>query len=100
MQAAHAAAESVRNQAGYTGGGDGSGNASVRPSRTAEQMQGYLDQYRQDNAQNRYLNGGQQYWQNNYSAEDNLRSQANAIRQQMQENSQNWHTAGSKEQQD
>lgn len=100
MQAAHAAAESVRNQAGYSGGGDGSGNASVRPSQTAEQVQGYLDQYRQDNAQKRYLNGGQQYWQNNYSAEDNLRSQANAIRQQMQENSQNWHTAGSKEQQD
>lgn len=100
MQAAHAAAESVRSQAGYTGGGNGSGNASVRPSQTAEQMQGYLDQYRQDNAQNRYRNGGQQYWQNNYSAEDNLRSQANAIRQQMQENSQNWHTAGSKEQKD
>lgn len=96
MQAAHAAAEKVRNQAGYSGGGDGSGNTSVTPSRTADQVQEYLDQYRDTNANRTYNYGGTQYWSNNYDAQDNLRSQANAIRQQMLENSQNWHTASSK----
>lgn len=96
MQAAHAAAESVRNQAGYSGGASGSGNTSVRPSQTADQVKGYLDQYRDTNASRTYEYGGTQYWNNNYNAEDNLRSQANAIRQQMLENSQNWHTASSK----
>lgn len=100
MQAAHAAAESVRNQAGYSGGGDGSGNTSARPSQTSQQVQSYLDQYRDTNANRTYEFGGTQYWNNNYNAEDNLRSQANAIRQQMLENSQNWHKAGSKEDKD
>ena len=96
MQAAHAAAESVRNQAGYSGGASGSGNTSVRPSQTSQQVQSYLDQYRDTNANRTYEFGGTQYWNNNYNAQDNLRSQANAIRQQMLENSQNWHTASSK----
>lgn len=100
MQAAHAAAEKVRNQAGYSGGGDGSGNTSARPSQTSQQVQSYLDQYRDTNANRTYEFGGTQYWNNNYNAEDNLRSQANAIRQQMLENSQNWHKAGSKEDKD
>ena len=100
MQAAHAAAEKARNQAGYSGGGDGSGNTSTRPSQTSQQVQSYLDQYRDTNANRTYEFGGTQYWNNNYNAEDNLRSQANAIRQQMLENSQNWHKAGSKEDKD
>ena len=100
MQAAHAAAEKVRNQAGYSGGANGDGNTSVRPSQTAQQVQSYLDQYRDTNANRTYEFGGTQYWNNNYNAEDNLRSQANAIRQQMLENSQNWHKAGSKEDKD
>lgn len=100
MQAAHAAAEKVRNQAGYSGGANGDGNTSVRPSQTAQQVQSYLDQYRDTNANRTYEFGGTQYWSNNYDAQDNLRSQANAIRQQMLENSQNWHKAGSKEDKD
>ena len=100
MQAAHAAAESVRNQAGYSGGANGSGNTSVRPSQTASQVKDYLDDYRDTNASRTYNYGGTQYWNNNYNAEDNLRSQANAIRQQMLENSQNWHKASSKEDKD
>ena len=100
MQAAHAAAEKVRNQAGYSGGANGGGNTSVRPSQTAQQVQSYLDQYRDTNANRTYEFGGTQYWNNNYNAQDNLRSQANAIRQQMLENSQNWHKAGSKEDKD
>ena len=100
MQAAHAAAEKVRNQAGYSGGANGDGNTSVRPSQTAQQVQSYLDQYRDTNANRTYEFGGTQYWNNNYDAQDNLRSQANAIRQQMLENSQNWHKAGSKEDKD
>ena len=100
MQAAHAAAEKVRNQAGYSGGGDGSGNTSVRPSQTSSQVKEYLDDYRDTNASRTYNYGGTQYWNNNYNAEDNLRSQANAIRQQMLENSQNWHKASSKEDKD
>ena len=100
MQAAHAAAEKVRNQAGYSGGANGGGNTSVRPSQTSQQVQSYLDQYRDTNANRTYEFGGTQYWNNNYNAQDNLRSQANAIRQQMLENSQNWHKAGSKEDKD
>ena len=100
MQAAHAAAEKVRNQAGYSGGANGGGNTSVRPSQTSQQVQSYLDQYRDTNANRTYEFGGTQYWSNNYDAQDNLRSQANAIRQQMLENSQNWHKAGSKEDKD
>ena len=100
MQAAHAAAESVRNQAGYSGGASGSGNTSVRPSQTASQVKDYLDDYRDTNASRTYNYGGTQYWNNNYNAEDNLRSQANALRQQMLENSQNWHKASSKEDKD
>lgn len=100
MQEAHAAAEKVRNQAGYSGGANGGGNTSVRPSQTSQQVQNYLDQYRDTNANRTYEFGGTQYWSNNYNAQDNLRSQANAIRQQMLENSQNWHKAGSKEDKD
>lgn len=100
MQAAHAAAEKVRNQAGYSGGANGGGNTSVRPSQTSQQVQSYLDQYRDTNANRTYEFGGTQYWNNNYNAQDNLRSQANAIRQQMLENSQNWHKAGSQEDKD
>lgn len=100
MQAAHAAAENVRNQAGYAGGANGSGNTSVRPSQTSSQVKDYLDDYRNENASRTYNFGGKQYWNNNYDAQDNLRSQANVIRQQMQENSQNWHKASSKEEKD
>lgn len=100
MNAAHAAAEKVRNSAGYSGGSNGSGNTSVSPTQTAQQVQNYLNQYRADNASNTYEYGGKQYWNNNYSAQDNLRSQANTVRQQMLENSQNWHKATTQEEKD
>ena len=43
MQAAHDAAERVRNQAGYSGGADGS--AGSAPSRTAAEMERDVQQF-------------------------------------------------------
>ena len=39
-------------------------------------------------------------WTNGYTTEHNVRTKANAIRQQMLQNSQNWHTAGTQAEQD
>ena len=39
-------------------------------------------------------------WSNGYTTEHNVRTKANAIRQQMLQNSQNWHTAGTQAERD
>ena len=87
MQAAHDAAERVRSQAGYSGGADGS--AGSAPSRTAEQVEQSVQRYNDVN-----YDSEQGRWSNGYTTEHNVRAKANEIRQQMLQNSQNWHTGG------
>ena len=93
MQAAHDAAERVRNQAGYSGGADGS--AGSAPSRTAAEMERDVQQFNDVN-----YDSEQRRWSNGYTTEHNVRTKANAIRQQMLQNSQNWHTAGTQAERD
>ena len=93
MQAAHDAAERVRNQAGYSGGADGS--AGSAPSRTAAEMERDVQQFNDVN-----YDSTQGRWTNGYTTEHNVRTKANAIRQQMLQNSQNWHTAGTQAERD
>ena len=93
MQAAHDAAERVRNQAGYSGGADGS--AGSAPSRTAAEMERDVQQFNDVN-----YDSAQGRWTNGYTTEHNVRTKANAIRQQMLQNSQNWHTAGTQAERD
>ena len=93
MQAAHDAAERVRNQADYSGGADGS--AGSAPSRTAAEMERDVQQFNDVN-----YDSAQGRWTNGYTTEHNVRTKANAIRQQMLQNSQNWHTAGTQAEQD
>ena len=93
MQAAHDAAERVRSQAGYSGGADGS--ASSAPSRTAEQVKQSVQRYNDVN-----YDSEQGRWTNGYTTEHNVRAKANEIRQQMLQNSQNWHTAGTQAERD
>ena len=93
MQAAHEAAERVRNQAGYSGGADGS--AGSAPSRTAAEMERDVQQFNDVN-----YDSAQGRWTNGYTTEHNVRTKANAIRQQMLQNSQNWHTAGTQAERD
>ena len=93
MQAAHDAAERVRNQAGYSGGADGS--AVSAPSRTAEQVEQSVQRYNDVN-----YDSEQGRWSNGYTTEHNVRAKANEIRQQMLQNSQNWHTAGTQAERD
>ena len=90
MQAAHEAAESVRRQAGYSGGGDGSGRADTA-SRVEQNMQDF-------NRANYDSERGQ--WTNGYSTGYNVRTKANEIRQQMLQNSQDWHSAGTQAERD
>lgn len=105
--AAHAAAEQIRQSAaggGYSGGQDGSGyqaagssvsgfqQTSSNPNtstggKSAQEMADYLDEYRRVNMNNT------QGWTNGYSTAMNLRSMANAVRQEMAKNSEAWHTA-------
>lgn len=93
MQAAHDAAERVRSQAGYSGGADGS--AGSAPSRTAEQVEQSVQRYNDVN-----YDSEQGRWSNGYTTEHNVRAKANEIRQQMLQNSQNWHTAGTQAERD
>ena len=93
MQAAHDAAERVRNQAGYSGGADGSSRSA--PSRTASELERDVQQFNDVN-----YDSAQGQWTNGYTTEHNVRTKANAIRQQMLQNSQNWHTAGTQEERD
>ena len=76
MQAAHDAAERVRNQAGYSGGADGS--AGSAPSRTAAEMERDVQQFNDVN-----YDSAQGRWTNGYTTEHNVRAKANEIRQQM-----------------
>ncbi len=87
MERAHAGAEAIRAQAGYTGGADGSGHTKVHAAaggRTAREVKKWVDDYQYTN----YDSGSG--WVNGYSAEMNLRSMANYIRQQMEANSNAW----------
>ena len=93
MQAAHDVAERVRNQAGYSGGADGS--AGSAPSRTAAEMERDVQQFNDVN-----YDSAQGRWTNGYTTEHNVRTKANAIRQQMLQNSQDWHTAGTQAERD
>jgi len=92
MAAAHRAAEQVRAAAGYSGGADGS--AARAPARTAGQMEQYVSDYM---ARNYDPNRG---FVNGYSGVVNGRSLANAIRQQMLANTQNWWRAGTRAEKD
>lgn len=86
--AANEAANKIRAQAaggGYSGGSDGSGYVPTA-GKSAADVANWVNDYRNANLGN---NG----WKNGYSTAMNLRSQANYIRQQMDANSQAWHTA-------
>lgn len=89
MNLLHQMAEQLRNQAGYTGGADGGSYmplASNAGGMTADQMQKWLEDYRATNV-------GRYGYNNGYSVDMNVRSQANKIRQQMLANSQAWQSA-------
>jgi hypothetical protein len=92
MAAAHRAAEKVRAAAGYSGGADGVSSAA--PTRTAAQMKQYADDYMARN----YDPG--RGFVNGFSGPVNGRSIANAIRQQMLENTRGWRKAGSQAEKD
>ena len=89
MDAAHAAAEAIRNKAGYSGGNDGSGvllnnqpqQAQTQPvgGKSGDEVAQWVKDYEAANLGN---NG----WNNGYSVGMNLRSMANYIRQQMDAN--------------
>ncbi len=90
MDAAHQAAEQIRASAGYSGGADGNTyqvNGVNNGGMTADQMKDWLDDYMQTNYDR------EKGWINGYSTAMNSRSKANKIRQQMQANSDAWHTA-------
>lgn len=103
MDAAHKAAEAIRNAAGYSGGETGNGvvlldqaqqNQQAQQTQQTQQIGGqsaddvakWVEEYRAANLGN---NG----WNNGYSVAMNLRSMANYIRQQMDANSQAWASA-------
>ena len=100
MDKAHADAEAIRNQAGFSGGASGDqyipmqGSQGSNPSggMTANEMQQWVNEY--DKANQGYSqNKGGYVYNNGYSAAMNNRSQANMIRQQMEANSKAWATA-------
>lgn len=87
MDKAHADAEAIRANAGYTGGADGGGYTKVNAAaggRSAQEVRKWVDDYQYTNYD------GKNGWVNGYSSEMNLRSMANYIRQQMQANSDAW----------
>lgn len=95
MDAAHQQAEQIRATAGYSGGAAGNGyqvKDSGSGGMTADQMKGWLDDYMKTNWDD------QRGWINGYSSAMNSRSKANKIRQQMQANSDAWHTADAEQQ--
>lgn len=90
MEKAHADAEAIRNSAGYTGGTSGNSYKKVSAAtggQTADQVRQWVDDYTKAGYDR---NRG---WINGYSTDMNTRSKANYIRQQMQANSDAWHTA-------
>lgn len=89
MEEAHRKAEEIRNNAGYTGGADGSGNSlalGALGGMTADKVAQWAQDYKNSNY-------GSTGWDNGYSTAMNLRSMANYIRQQMDANSKAWATA-------
>ncbi len=95
MDAAHQAAEQIRNSAGYSGGAAGNShipNGAGSGGMTADQMRGWLEDYQKTNYD------PAKGWVNGYSTAMNSRSKANKIRQQMQANSDAWHTADTDQQ--
>ena len=85
MNRAHAAAETIRAAAGYSGGTDGSAKISTSAGgASAKEVQNWVDQY-----YNTHYNSAKG-WVNGYSTAMNQRSIANYIRQQMQANSDAW----------
>lgn len=85
MDAAHSAAEAIRNSQGYTGGANGAGYSVLGANSggmTADDMQKWLENYMATNYQ---AGTG---WTNGYSTAMNTRSKANKIRQQMLANEQ------------
>ena len=86
MQAANAAAEAVRAEAGYSGGSDGNRYIPTA-GKSAAEVQSWVDEYKYTNLDE------SRGWVNGFSADMNLRSMANFIRQQMQANSDAWASA-------
>ena len=96
MDATHKAAEEIRASAGYSGGAAGNSyqvNSASNGGMTADQMKVWLDDYMKTN-----YGGNDVGWVNGYSTAMNSRSKANKIRQQMQANSEAWHTADAEQQ--
>ena len=96
--AANKAAEAIRAQAGYSGGGDGSAGVLLNNQpkqvggQSADDVAKWVNDYRDANmGYNSFY--GRDHWDNGYSVGMNLRSQANYIRQQMDANSKAWHEA-------
>ena len=90
MDAAHQQAEQIRASAGYSGGAAGNSyqaNSVNNGGMTADQMKGWLDDYMKTNYD------PERGWINGYDVSMNVRSKANKIRQQMDANSNAWHTA-------
>ena len=95
MELAHSQAEAVRNQAGFSGGADGSGfQIGTNPlgGMTAEEMARYVEEYDRANQTYNAVTGQSRY-SNGYSVAMNTRSLANKIRQQMFANSQAYNGA-------
>ena len=90
MDEAHAAAEAIRNSAGYSGGTDGSGYTKIDSQTggaSAQEVQKWVDDYWYTNYDSK------DGWVNGYSSQMNMRSMANYIRQQMAANSEAWASA-------
>lgn len=90
MEEAHRKAEEIRNNAGYSGGADGSGSSlalGALGGMTADKVAQWAQDYKNANYD------GKSGWDNGYSTAMNLRSMANYIRQQMDANSKAWQTA-------
>lgn len=90
MDKAHAAAEAIRNSAGYSGGADGSGDTKINSSAggaSAQDVQKWVDDYWYTNYDSK------RGWVNGFSSQMNMRSMANYIRQQMAANSEAWASA-------
>lgn len=94
MNRAHAQAEAIRAEAGYSGGHDGSGHGAgngqsvvqtpAGAGLSADQVKQWVDRYTHTHYD------GNRGWVNGFSTEMNLRSMSNFIRQQMQANSDAW----------
>lgn len=88
MQNAHAQAEAIRNQNGYTGGASGSDYSfgiGALGGNTADKVAQWVADYKKAN-QGYDVNQGFVAYNNGYSPAMNQRSIANYIRQQMQAN--------------